>query len=116
MGTTRLSAEGAVGRGLSPAIWQAYGFIGGNQNDPSLTPMFFDDFDKLGLYTSATSQSGYKTYQDGGVTIQQAAAVDNSEGEFGLLEISHDGTAHEDRKSTRLNSSHKATSRMPSSA
>ena len=96
MGTTRLSAEGAVNRGLSPAIWQAYGFIGGNQDDPSLIPFFFDDFEKLGVYASATSQGGYITYQDAGVTIQQCAAADNSEGEFGVLEISHDGTASDE--------------------
>jgi hypothetical protein len=87
MGTTRLSAEGAVGRGLSPAIWQAYGFIGGNFNDPSLIPFFFDDFAGLPVMASATAQAAYKTYQDGGVTIQGCAAADNSEGEFGVLEI-----------------------------
>ena len=87
MGTLRLSAEGAVKRGLSPAIWQAYNFIGGNFDDPSLFPFFFDDFENLGLMASATSQGGYITYQDSGVTIQQAAAADNSEGEFGVLEV-----------------------------
>ncbi len=96
MGTTRLSAEGAVGRGLSPGIWQAYGFIGGNHDDPSLTPFFFDDFADLGVLADSTSQGGYITDQDSSVTIQQAAAADNSEGEFGVLEISHDGTAHDD--------------------
>lgn len=96
MGTTRLSAEGAVGRGLSPAIWQAYGFIGGNFSDPSLKPMFFDDFEKLGVMATATSQGGYITYQDTSVTIQQCAATDNSEGEFGVLEVAHDGTAHDE--------------------
>jgi len=87
MGTTRLSAEGALGRGLSPAIWQRYGFIGGNHKDPSLIAFFFDDFAKLGVMASAASQCGYITYQDAGVTIQQCASCDNSEGEFGVLEI-----------------------------
>lgn len=87
MGTTRLSAEGAVGRGLSPAIWQAYGFIGGNLYDPSLKPFFFDDFATLPLMASATAQAAYITYQDTGVTIQGCAAADTSEGEFGVLEI-----------------------------
>ena len=87
MGTTRLSAEGAVGRGLSPAIWQAYGFIGGNFNDPSLKPFFFDDFARMPFMASATAQGAYLIYQDTGVTIQGCAAVDNSEGEFGVLEI-----------------------------
>jgi len=96
MGTTRLSAEGAVGRGLSPGIWQQYGFIGGDLDDPSKRPFFFDDFTKLGVMASATSQGGVITYQDAGVTIQQAAAADNSEGEFGVLEFSHDGTAHDE--------------------
>ncbi len=96
MVTTRLSAEGAITRGLSPAIWQAYGFIGGNQYDPSLIPFFFDDFAKLGVMASATSQGGYITFQDSGVTIQQGPDTDNSEGEYGLLEISQDGTAHDD--------------------
>jgi hypothetical protein len=96
MGTTRLSAEGAVGRGLSPAIWQAYGFIGGNQYDPSLIPFFFDDFAKLGVYTTVTSQDGYITVQDTSVTVASSADADNSEGEFGVLKIYHDGTAHDE--------------------
>lgn len=87
MGTLRYSAEGAIGRGLSPAIWQAYGFIGGNFNDPSLIPFFFDDFAAMPKMASATAQAGYYTYQDTGVTIQGCAAADNSEGEFGVLEI-----------------------------
>lgn len=87
MGTLRLSAEGAVGRGLSPAIWQAYGFIGGNFSDPSLRPFFFDDFAGVPKMASATAQGAYYTYQDSGVTIQGCASADNSEGEFGVLEI-----------------------------
>jgi hypothetical protein len=87
MGTTRFSAEGPVGRGLSPAIWQAYGFIGGNFRDPSLIPFFFDDFAQLGVMASTATQGGCYTYQDEGVTIQQCASTDNSEGEFGVLEI-----------------------------
>jgi len=87
MGTLRLSAEGAVGRGLSPEIWQAYGFIGGVNGDPSLFPMYFDDFAGVPKMASATAQGAYYTYQDTGVTIQGCAAADNSEGEFGVLEI-----------------------------
>jgi hypothetical protein len=87
MGTTRISAEGSVGRGLSPAIWQAYGFIGGNLYDPSLKPFFFDDFMNLGLYADSTCQGGMVTHQDTGVTIQQCASLDNSEGECGVLEV-----------------------------
>lgn len=90
MGTLRLSAEGAVGRGLSPAIWQAYGFIGGNFSDPSLIPFFFDDFANVPLFTTNTTNilaNGYRTFQDDGVTIQNCLAADNSEGEFGILEI-----------------------------
>ena len=96
MGSTRLSAEGAVGRGLSPALWQAYGFIGGDFGDPSLKPFIFDDFEDLGVMANTVSQGGYKTYQDAGVTIQQCASTDNSEGEFGVLEISHDGTTQDE--------------------
>ncbi len=87
MGTLRYSAEGAVGRGLSPAIWQKYGLIGGNFKDPSLIPFFFDDFADLGVMASTVSQGGYITLQEGASTIQQAAAADNSEEEFGVLEI-----------------------------
>jgi len=99
MGTTRLSAEGAVGRGLSPAIWQAYNFIGGNHNDPSLTPFFFDDFSNVPLFTTNTTNilaNGYRTYQDDGVSIQACAAADNSEGEFGVLEITGNDAAHDE--------------------
>jgi hypothetical protein len=87
MGTTRFSAEGATCRGLSPAIWQAYGFTGGNYKDPSLIPFFFDDFANLGVMASTATQGGYYTYQSTHVTIQQCAAADNSEFEFGVLEI-----------------------------
>ena len=87
MGTTRLSAQGAVGRGLSPAIWQAHGFIGGNHDDPSYRSFFFDDFANLGVMATTVSQGGYITLQENGSLIQQAAACDNSEGEFGVLEV-----------------------------
>jgi hypothetical protein len=90
MGTLRHSAEGAVGRGLSPAIWQAYGFIGGNFGDPSRTPFFFDDFAAVPVFTTNATNvlaNGYRTFQSDGVTIQACAAADNSEGEFGILEI-----------------------------
>lgn len=87
MGTTRLSAEGAVGRGLSPAIWQAYGFIGGNFMDPSRVGFHFDDFVNFPTMTSVTDQDGYYTYQDGGVTIAPYAVIDNSKGEFGVVRI-----------------------------
>ena len=96
MGTTRLSAEGAVGRGLSPEIWQKYGFIGGNFDDPSLRPFFFDDFAQFGVYTTVTSEGGYITVQDTAVTIAPSADADNSEGEFGVLKVYHDGTAHDE--------------------
>jgi hypothetical protein len=96
MGTTRLSAEGSVGRGLSPAIWQAYNFIGGNFYDPSLRPMFFDDFANFPLYATTVAQQGYLTVQDTNVTIQQCASCDNSEEEFGIMEIYHDGTQHDE--------------------
>lgn len=85
-GTVRLSAEGTVNRGLSPEIWQAYGFIG-TTNDPSRKPFFYDDFDGLGVYASATAQGPYMTLQEGASTLQQCAAADNSEEEFGVLEI-----------------------------
>jgi len=85
MGTLRLSAEGAVGRGLSPAIWQAYGFIGGNFNDPSRVGFHFDDFEKFPTMTSVTDQDGFYTYQDSGVTIAPYATMDNSQEEFGVV-------------------------------
>jgi hypothetical protein len=89
MGSTRLSAEGAVGRGLSPAIWQAYDLLVGF-DDPSRGGFFFDDFANVPLFTTNTTNilaNGYRTFQDDGVTIQNAATADNSEGEFGILEI-----------------------------
>ena len=96
MGTTRLSAQGTVGRGLSPAIWQAYGFIGGDFSDPSLKQFFFDDFANLGVQASTVSQGGYITLQEGASTIQQYGTIDNSQEEFGVLAIeSFDGTHEE---------------------
>lgn len=83
MGTTRLSAEGAVGRGLSPEIWQAHGFIGGNFYDPSRMGFFFDDFaDAQALADGDTMK--YAVHNDGG-TLGPCADVDLSEGEFGIL-------------------------------
>lgn len=87
MGTLRYGAESAVKRGLSPNIWQQYGFIGGVLGDPSLFPFFFDDFALFSLYATATNKAGYITLQDSGVTIQPGPAADNSEGEFGMVEI-----------------------------
>ena len=87
MASTRHEAEGVSGRGLSPAIWQQYGFIGGNLDDPSLKTFFLDDFAGLGVHATTVSQGGYMMFGDTGVTIQSAAAADNSEGEFGLLEV-----------------------------
>jgi hypothetical protein len=86
MGTTRLSAEGTKNRGLSPEIWQAYGFIG-DYNDPSRVGFFFDDFADLGVMATTVSQGGYKTLQEGSSLIQQYTVVDNSQDEFGVLVI-----------------------------
>jgi hypothetical protein len=85
MGTTRYSAEGPVGRGLSPAIWQAYGFIGGNQNDPSMYGFFFDDF-AMGTSLADGDAVSYAVHNDGG-TIAGCPDVDLSEGEFGVLRL-----------------------------
>ena len=52
---------------------------------------------------------------DGSKFIYPAAYIGNSE-YVSLLPNDNFGTLHGDRKSTRLNSSHIATSRMPSSA
>jgi hypothetical protein len=87
MGTTRLSAEGAVTRGLSPAIWQAHGFIGGDLSDPSLISLRFEDLARVGSMTSATNKDGLVTYQDTGVTVGPSANTDNSQGEFGVLVV-----------------------------
>lgn len=96
MGTTRLSAQGTVGRGLSPAIWQAYGFIGGNHSDPSLKPFFFDEFDRLGVLATTVVQGPYVTLQEGASTIQQCTTVDNSLEEFGVLELAAFDGANEE--------------------
>ena len=87
MGTTRLSAEGTVNRGLSPEIWQAYGFIGGNLGDPSRTGFYFDDFATFPAMTSETNEDGHYTYQDTGVTIAHYATIANAREEFGVVEI-----------------------------
>ncbi len=95
MGTTRLSAEGAVGRGLSPEIWQTYGFIGGNNDDPSLNGFFFDDFaEGTNFVTEASAK--YACLNDSGAgTFVADSAVDLSEGEFGVLKGTFDGTEHD---------------------
>lgn len=87
MASTRHEAEGAITRGLSPAIWQAYGFIGGNRGDPSYRPFYFEDFIKFPIMVTATVQDQYYTYQDTGVTIRPSLDADNSEGEFGVVEF-----------------------------
>jgi len=90
MGTTRLSAQGKVGRGLSPEIWQAYGFIGGNHNDPSLQPMFFDDFE-IGTPFAEENTAMYQCLLQNG-TITQSPDVNLSEGEYGVAVFTLDGT------------------------
>lgn len=89
MGTLRLSAEGAVGRGLSPAIWQAHGFIGGNHFDPSLMGFFFDDFVE-GTAWATGSAVKYSMFADATATMVADPTVDLSEGEFGVLRFTHD--------------------------
>jgi hypothetical protein len=92
MTSLRHEAEGAIGRGLSPAIWQAYGFLGARALDPSYCGFFFDDFAGLPKMATATAQGPYYTYQGDSSTIQGCASADNSEGEFGVLEIAGNGT------------------------
>lgn len=89
MGTTRLSAEGAVGRGLSPEIWQPHGFIGGNHFDPSLMGFFFDDFVEGASWASASTVK-YSVFMDATATIVADPTVDLSEGEFGVLRFTSD--------------------------
>ncbi len=91
MGTTRLSAEGAVGRGLSPEIWQAHGFIGGNAYDPSMHGFFFDDFVEGTAFVSEASAK-YDVYWDTGGTMVADPDVDLSEGEFGICRFTTDAT------------------------
>ncbi len=94
MGTTRLSAEGAVGRGLSPAIWQAYGFIGGNHYDPSLNGFFFDDFVEGPSWADGDAVK-YAIHIDSTGTIAGCPDVDLSEGEFGVIRFTTDGTVQD---------------------
>ena len=89
MGTTRLSAESAVGRGLSPAIWQAHGFIGGNFHDPSLRGFFFDDFVE-GANWATGNVTKYSMFANATSTIVADPDTDLSEGEFGVLRFTHD--------------------------
>lgn len=90
MGTTRLSAQGTVGRGLSPEIWQPYGFIGGNFYDPSLQGFFFDDF-ALGTAWAEENSAAYQCFLQSG-TITQSPDVDLSEGEWGVAVFDSDDT------------------------
>jgi hypothetical protein len=91
MGTLRLSAEGTVNRGLSPAIWQAHGFIGGNFYDPSRVGFYFDDFANVGQWADGDTV-GYGVVIDTGGSIASDTAVDLSEGEFGVLRMTTDAT------------------------
>lgn len=91
MGTLRLSAEGASGRGLSPEIWQPYGFIGGNLFDPSRVGFFFDDFADAAAWASAATVK-YAVYLDTGCTFSPYTVVDNSEGEWGVMRLTQDGS------------------------
>jgi len=75
---------------MSPDIWQAYGFIGGDFGDPSRRGFYFDDFEKFPTMTSATDQDGFYTYQDSGVTISPYTVIDNSQEEFGVVAIAGD--------------------------
>lgn len=90
MGTTRLSAQGTVGRGLSPEIWQAYNFIGGNNYDPSYRGFYFDDF-AVGTAFAEENSAKFQAFLQSG-TITQSPDVDLSEGEFGVVVLKSDGT------------------------
>lgn len=90
MGTTRLSAEGAVGRGLSPEIWQPW-FIGENFSDPSLRGFFFDDFVEGASWADGDAVK-YAIHIDATGSIAACPDVDLSEGEFGVLRFTTDAT------------------------
>ena len=90
MGTTRLSAEGTVNRGLSPEIWQAHGFIGNTANDPSRIGFYFDDF-AVGTAFAEENSAKFQCFLQSG-TITQSPDVDLSEGEFGVAVFASDGT------------------------
>lgn len=60
------------GRGPSPAIWADCDVLEIIRN-PGTGYHFFDDFLNPPTFASATSQSGYITYQDTGVTIKGLA-------------------------------------------
>ncbi len=89
MGTTRYSAEGGVGRGLSPEIWQPYGFIGGNHYDPSAIGFFFDDFVEGTAYAQENSAK-YSVFADSTAVLAADPDVDLSEGEFGVCRFNSD--------------------------
>ena len=91
MGTTRLSAEGAVVRGLSPEIWQGYGFIGGELHDPSLRGLYFDDFEIAAAFGSVATVK-YAVYLDTGCTFSPYTVVNNANGEWGVMRLTQDGT------------------------
>ena len=94
MGSTRYSAEGATCRGLSPAIWQAYGFTGGDFGDPSRKGFFFDDFAEGTAWASEDSAK-YSVFMDATATIVADPTVDLLEGEFGVIRFTTDATRHD---------------------
>ena len=93
MASTRHSAEGTVNRGLSPVIWQEH-FLGKIQNDPSRIGFFFDDFADAGNWADGDTVK-YAVHIDSTGTIVADPTVDLSEGEFGVLRFTTDGTEHD---------------------
>jgi len=73
-----------TGRDRSPIIWEP---IWRAEKEGSQCLHFFDDFENFATHISDQNTQQYASYIDTGVTIQQLATIDLSEGEMGVIEV-----------------------------
>lgn len=90
MSNTYMAAEAASNnRLLTPEIWAQ--FLAKKAHDPSSVGMIFEDFENVAQWADGDVVK-YGVHLDAGCTITQGTVVDLSEGEWGVMRFTQDGT------------------------
>lgn len=76
---------GQAGQRLSSGLWLPVWKQMGD--DPSRVAFYFDDFRNFSKHISSQNTQQYASYIDTGVTIQQSAVMDPTNGDCGVIEI-----------------------------
>jgi len=90
MSSTYLAAEArSNNRLLTPEIWAR--FLAKRAHDPSRVGFIFDDFENVAQWADGDTVK-FGVHLDTGCTVTQYTVTDLSEGEFGVMRFTQDGT------------------------